>query len=351
MPRIVSRTTSDTSTYVSVVISPATTTRPVVISVSQAQRPPRSSRRTASRTASETWSAILSGCPSVTDSDVKRNSRDVTGRRLSKALDLPDVKQHRELRYATRARRIGEEALERREILREVRRNRRVAGLGEALDQRDRGLDVDIDKARRLIGEAGGVLRLREDRVAGDRRSDGPDDVPARVADHDRAAGNAVVDRHRPKVELLERADCGQLAVQGDREPRRNLVQRRHRSLRVSLLQDERHLRERDAGRHVQDALSLDQVRDVGQADPEQLLELAGGLRLRRVLRQLLRQLRTAVEGREGERAGRHLREQRRLEVLAGGLARLHRALELRGVGLRRERQREPLQLSARQGA
>jgi hypothetical protein len=31
-----------------------------------------SSLRMASRTASEIWSAILSGCPSVTDSDVKR---------------------------------------------------------------------------------------------------------------------------------------------------------------------------------------------------------------------------------------------------------------------------------------
>jgi len=58
------------STYVSVVISPATTTRPVVISVSQATRPFGSSARTASRTESEIWSAILSGWPSVTDSDV-----------------------------------------------------------------------------------------------------------------------------------------------------------------------------------------------------------------------------------------------------------------------------------------
>ena len=40
--------------------------------VSQATRPMGSSRRTASRTASEIWSAILSGCPSVTDSDVKK---------------------------------------------------------------------------------------------------------------------------------------------------------------------------------------------------------------------------------------------------------------------------------------
>src|SRR5207253_1957906 len=58
------------STYVDVVISPATTTSPVVISVSQATRPAGSSVRTASRTESEIWSATLSGCPSVTDSDV-----------------------------------------------------------------------------------------------------------------------------------------------------------------------------------------------------------------------------------------------------------------------------------------
>src|SRR5512141_1595468 len=63
------------STYVSVEISPATTTSPVVISVSQATRPVGSSANTASRTVSETWSATLSGWPSVTDSEVKRNSR------------------------------------------------------------------------------------------------------------------------------------------------------------------------------------------------------------------------------------------------------------------------------------
>jgi hypothetical protein len=59
------------STYVAVEISPATTTRPVVTSVSHATRPSRSSVRTASRTESEIWSATLSGWPSVTDSDVK----------------------------------------------------------------------------------------------------------------------------------------------------------------------------------------------------------------------------------------------------------------------------------------
>jgi len=71
------------STYVSVEISPATTTSPVVISVSQAQRASGSSASTASRTVSDTWSAILSGWPSVTDSDVKRNSRAAMARKAS----------------------------------------------------------------------------------------------------------------------------------------------------------------------------------------------------------------------------------------------------------------------------
>src|SRR6185503_5952710 len=48
------------------------TASPVVTRVSQATRPMGSCARMASRTESEIWSAILSGCPSVTDSDVKR---------------------------------------------------------------------------------------------------------------------------------------------------------------------------------------------------------------------------------------------------------------------------------------
>src|ERR1051326_5797974 len=44
---------------------------PVVTRTSQATRPMGSSASTASRTASEIWSAILSGWPSVTDSEVK----------------------------------------------------------------------------------------------------------------------------------------------------------------------------------------------------------------------------------------------------------------------------------------
>src|ERR687896_1529157 len=75
----VSRTIFGTSTYVLVEISPETTTRPVFTSVSHATRPVGSSRITASRTPSEIWSAILSGWPSVTDSEVNRNSSSERG--------------------------------------------------------------------------------------------------------------------------------------------------------------------------------------------------------------------------------------------------------------------------------
>src|SRR5215204_909182 len=67
-----SRTRVGMSTYVVVVISPATTTRPVVTRVSQATLLIGSSASAASRMVSEIWSAILSGWPSVTDSEVKR---------------------------------------------------------------------------------------------------------------------------------------------------------------------------------------------------------------------------------------------------------------------------------------
>src|SRR5690606_12900800 len=56
------------------VISPASSTRPVVQRVSAATRDFGSCARRASRTASETWSATLSGWPSETDSEVKRYS-------------------------------------------------------------------------------------------------------------------------------------------------------------------------------------------------------------------------------------------------------------------------------------
>src|SRR3982751_4529536 len=72
MSRTVSRTTDWKSMYVDVEISPRTMTSPVVVAVSHATRASGSSLTIASRIASEIWSHILSGWPSVTDSDVKR---------------------------------------------------------------------------------------------------------------------------------------------------------------------------------------------------------------------------------------------------------------------------------------
>src|SRR3954451_10971982 len=72
MSRIRSRTFCLMSTYPVVVTSPATTTRPVVRSVSTATRLCGSCSSIASSTESLIWSAILSGCPSVTDSEVNR---------------------------------------------------------------------------------------------------------------------------------------------------------------------------------------------------------------------------------------------------------------------------------------
>src|SRR3984957_10735292 len=64
------------STYVLVVTSPATCTWPVVMSVSTATWLSGSSLSIASKIASLIWSAILSGWPSVTDSEV--NNRRAT---------------------------------------------------------------------------------------------------------------------------------------------------------------------------------------------------------------------------------------------------------------------------------
>src|SRR5439155_18245052 len=82
MRRTVCRTTACTSQYTSVVISPSTKTRPVVVATSMAARAPGSRAMTSSRTASATASHSMSGCPSVTDSDVKR-------RRSSAPISLP----------------------------------------------------------------------------------------------------------------------------------------------------------------------------------------------------------------------------------------------------------------------
>src|SRR6266487_1928720 len=144
------------STYVSVEISPATTTRPVVIRVSQATRPAGSSARTASRTESETWSAILSGWPSVTDSEVKRNSRPAMGRKATGALLDAQEEGHLDL---VRAR---DRVLDRRAQRLQVAAH--LAGqvrLREAFDGGDRAVDVHVEeplRPRRHPGRPLGIL-------------------------------------------------------------------------------------------------------------------------------------------------------------------------------------------------
>lgn len=62
---------------------------PVLARHSQATRPLGSSARTASRTPSEIWSQTLSGCPSVTDSEVNRYSLSDSSRALIGSVLLP----------------------------------------------------------------------------------------------------------------------------------------------------------------------------------------------------------------------------------------------------------------------
>src|SRR5262245_38635584 len=76
------------STTACVVTSPARTTRPVVVRVSQATRELGSWPSMASRTASEIWSHILSGWPIETDSDVN-TERLAIGVRTPRASPAP----------------------------------------------------------------------------------------------------------------------------------------------------------------------------------------------------------------------------------------------------------------------
>src|SRR6478672_11014827 len=186
------------STYVSVVISPATTTRPVVIRVSQATRPLGSSCSTASSTVSEIWSATLSGWPSVTDSDVKRNSRAAI-RRL-RLLDLEECVEG--LRVAG-GRAPREEGAQRTQVRGHAAADVAALERSEALEQRDRVLEVDVDEAARRVGQAGRGLRLREigpcrELLARDARAC---HTARCVGDHDLPGRRAVADREVPEVD------------------------------------------------------------------------------------------------------------------------------------------------------
>src|SRR3546814_12035439 len=72
MSRIPLRVSASRSLQALAVISPATIAKPVLTIVSQATRARLPWARLASRTASEIWSALLSGGPSATDTEAQR---------------------------------------------------------------------------------------------------------------------------------------------------------------------------------------------------------------------------------------------------------------------------------------
>src|SRR5918999_5669523 len=160
MSAILRRTSAGMSTYVSVEISPATTTRPVVISVSQATRPLSSSARTASSTVSEIWSAILSGCPSVTDSDVNRKSRAGIRARL---LDRQKTGEDDAVAVALR---VEERRLERLDVLAHVWVDLLPRQAGEGVE----GLvEIDVGLPDALVGQLRGGARPLVHGVFGER--------------------------------------------------------------------------------------------------------------------------------------------------------------------------------------
>src|ERR671929_1431844 len=297
----------------SVVISPPTTTRPVVISVSQATRPVGSSRSTASSTASEIWSAILSGWPSVTDSEVKRNSRP-TG--------LLDLKEEGELAHVAVPRRPGRERLERPQVVRDLPRRLDAAELDEALEQRDRVLQVDVDEAVRLVRQARGLLRVLEGRVVLQLRAAALEigDATLGIGEDDLAVDGAVEERDVPEVQLLERRarDPCRPRMQRQAEALRQLgdelVDRRDAPARAVGLRHERHLGNERPARADVDRVLVREERGEPLEEPQERERLrrqrprAGAERLL----ELRLHLPAAVERGVEERPGRHLAEELR---------------------------------------
>src|SRR6478672_9142542 len=182
----------------SVEISPATTTRPVVISVSQATRPWGSSARTASRTVSEIWSATLSGCPSVTDSEVKRNSRAAIGPQATQNARLLDAQEEGDLDLVSAAHGVFDRRTKRLQVPLHLGRDPRSA---EPVDHRERAVDVDVeDNLRRVRDTGGGVLVLLtvRERLAAVLREHDPG---RKIADDELALDVCVAGRDRPRTD------------------------------------------------------------------------------------------------------------------------------------------------------
>src|SRR5438132_6028953 len=234
------RTSLEMSTYVSVEISPATTTSPVVISVSQAERASGSCASTASRTVSETWSAILSGWPSVTDSDVNRKSRLAMARKASELLRSdPEVEAH----DAATLRAPGDDRADVRQVVAQLLVGRLPAErLRQQLDERRELRDVRIGEKCGLRRDARGCDRVLVRRVVDELRAAAECGSSSRtVRDHDLGARKLSVERHDselPREAVHERLCCAESGL---------------RILRCDL---EREQREQARGTDVQDAVA-----------------------------------------------------------------------------------------------
>src|SRR6058998_2271595 len=160
------------STYVSVEISPATTTRPVVISVSHATRPVGSSARTASRTVSEIWSATLSGWPSVTDYEVNRNSRAAMGPQATQNARLLDAQEEGDLELVGAAHGVFDRGAQRLQVPLEIGRD-----LAKPAKRRDGAVDIDVQhdlRRSRHTGRGVFVLLTVRERLAAALREHDP---------------------------------------------------------------------------------------------------------------------------------------------------------------------------------
>ena len=149
-------------------------------SVSQATRPTGSSRSTASSTASEIWSAILSGWPSVTDSEVK------------KCLPVWSMESTPLKRLGSRGSRIGETSIKapgRQRIPKKRNTLRPYARRSQALEPLDGGLGAarvllehEEPAGREDSRAPAELVGLRRDRVGRVREHEVEPLAPARRA-------------------------------------------------------------------------------------------------------------------------------------------------------------------------
>src|SRR6266545_776707 len=354
MSAIFWRTSFGMSMYVLVVISPATITSPVVTSVSQATRPFSSSARTASRIVSESWSATLSGWPSVTDSEVKRNSRAVM--RPGRLLNAQEAGEDEPL---PTLRRVEQQAAQRREVVLRDRRDRRAAALRVREGVVEPAAHVRVQEPVRLARHSRSRDRGRVGRIAGELRPWALHrlDRRAAVRDHELAVERGGVDRRPAHVELarLHGADLHRPRVHATAElgERGRLLD--HASGLGLVAHADGEQQRRGSGRRAVEgkrALAAQELEDVVEARAERGLDLSALLVEARVgagvvVEQRVEPSTHVVEREVERRAGR--KGARKVGVVSGA-AQLQvpaqRGIDPDPARLRRHRRAERVELS-----